>query len=342
MYYFKYDKLPYFEHLVVYLFPSFTVLSSIFSLPASILLCENKGTAVDLSPYGYAPTPKIGRLADSEQYQTRPCPASSNTPYSTHCLLQVPCIIAIPMLARCLQCLQLFKNGHKPVHLLNALKYCLALVVVLLGARHPMFSPQKNISLMVLSVSSPHSSSPTVGEPKAAFSANSLSWLICSTVLALLSALWDCKVDWGLFSGGHSSRHHLLRPHIMFYRPWIYYLVMGLNVPLRFVWCLSFTPFDWRSDAQSYLLPVVLLLEVARRTAWGILIVENMHVQGHQVTTHSKRGDMPLFFDTNESDDDSSENRRATGTVMSDIGLWCLIILILGLLQSLASLWIPV
>lgn len=68
-----------------------------------------------------------------------------------------------------------------------------------------------------------------------------------------------------------------LRPHLTFYREWIYYSAIVINVPMRVVWVLTLTPFAWRSVQHVFLLPVLCLLEFARRVMWTILVVEHEH-----------------------------------------------------------------
>lgn len=225
--------------------------------------------------------------------------------------IAVPIVLSIPLVSRMLQCSVQAAERHHWSSLVNMFKYMLALGLLVLGAFHPLFSISMDFTAHKLYAvettetwtqkSRYFTDHPPPPSPSYSVMHHHWheAWCALAAVLTVFAAIWDCKMDWGLLR----AKHQLLRPHIMLYRPWLYYLIMALNFPLRFVWCLSFTPFDWRSWEQTYLLPGVLILELCRRSVWGVLTVENMHVQDFEgrTTGKDKRGGLPLFFEESVS-----------------------------------------
>jgi hypothetical protein len=259
--------------------------------------------------------------------------------------LVVPLVIAVPLIARMLQTAQGAWEERDPTMLFNTFKYLLALLLLTLGAMEPLcstafvpqWSPLDEDAAQVLEpYNVPHIR---------------VAWLFVAIVLTLYSAYWDAKFDWGLLTDLKSRRAAgLLRPHLMFYRPWLYYLAISVNVVLRFNWCLSFTPFDWASWQQTVIVPIIVGVELTRRAAWGILSVEYQHVHGRR--TKDKEGDrekvenVPIFFEHQETVEES-QARYETGT-LSSLGkevlvmlVMVLVLIVLGKVTSLVHIFIP-
>jgi hypothetical protein len=138
-----------------------------------------------------------------------------------------PIISCLPLWFRFQQCMKRFYlTGQWNPHLLNALKYAVSSSVTILGATHPSYSANLfNGDWPVMRV----------------------IWLISIIVSTLYTFSWDCKMDWGLFDPKAPKEHRFLRKDLMYRSKWIYYIAMFINLVLRFTWCLTLTPFDWKT-----------------------------------------------------------------------------------------------
>jgi hypothetical protein len=252
--------------------------------------------------------------------------------------LVVPLVIAVPLIARMLQTAQAAWEERDATMLLNTVKYLLATFLLALGAIEPLCSNRAEPMWAPLDMAAKEVRDLTpIPVPRI-----HLAWLMTAIVLTLYSAWWDTKKDWGLLTNykSHTSAGWL-RPHLMFYRPWLYYFAIIINVPLRFNWCLSFTPFDWASWEQTFIVPLILVVELARRAVWGILSVENQHVQGRRGgkdkevakndDPEAAGGSIPIFFDAQEAGGER-ESRYDTGTLASMLKEVGIMLLFVGVL----------
>mmetsp|Transcript_23641 Transcript_23641/g.46560 ORF Transcript_23641/g.46560 Transcript_23641/m.46560 type:complete len:1014 (+) Transcript_23641:63-3104(+) len=258
-----------------------------------------------------------------------------------------PLVIAIPLTARMLQCLQQGYTARRLVHVVNSAKYMLALVVVVLSAIEPLFMHHHS---HLLSASSSTASRPS--SAKRVFGRSGTVrglWLVACALLSLFSSWWDTQMDWGLqlnvagrggSGGGKQGRAVCcrLRHHLVFYRPWIYYLAICVNLPLRFVWCLTISVFDWKSWQQSTLLPVILAVEVIRRMLWQILVVENLYVKDSPYMTNNIKavvggGHVPVQFVAKPRDGKQADSATSV-PVLWDLSIMFAIVIILGIVEK--------
>ncbi len=88
---------------------------------------------------------------------------------------------------------------------------------------------------------------------------------------SMYSFLWDVLIDWGL----GDIKHGFLCEHRMYSRKSFYYVAIALDLILRFNWVYSLVPpgFIPLVNFPTYITTIVLLLEFARRTMWGVRIV---------------------------------------------------------------------
>jgi hypothetical protein len=121
-------------------------------------------------------------------------------------------------------------------------------------------------------------------------------------VFFLISTLytysWDVSMDWSLMR----PKHRLLRAELLFSWRWAYYVAIGVDLVLRFVWTMTLVPFA-RAQFQN-----VTLLDFADNffrpgrdscaAACGRAFrVENEHL--HSTEGYRKRNDVvPLYFET--------------------------------------------
>jgi len=108
-------------------------------------------------------------------------------------------------------------------------------------------------------------------------------WAIASaSVLATIyAAAWDIFVDWGIncqalgFSSTAPCEFRRL------YRPPVYCVCSFLDVLARFSWVLSLLPITTLTDSllnQAGLKVFITVVEIARRSMWAVLRIENEQV----------------------------------------------------------------
>ncbi|RUS14655.1 hypothetical protein BC937DRAFT_93502 [Endogone sp. FLAS-F59071] len=164
-----------------------------------------------------------------------------------------PFVAALPAWWRLLQCLRRYYDSRDQVHLVNAGKYLSSvLAFVLVG-------PNRIIA------------------PPSATPAAKIIWIIASSINSIYTSGWDILMDWSLFN--RNSKYPFLRNELVF-RPWIYYVAIITNIPLRFAWVVNL----WRWMLNYRLLVfIAAILEVYRRIQWNFFRLENEHLNnvGH-------------------------------------------------------------
>jgi hypothetical protein len=194
---------------------------------------------------------------------------------STMLLVVKPLITAYPLWLRMHQNLRrYYETRERHPHLPNAFKYAFAHSMVLFGAFNPdllHFAPDKVVT--------------------------STLFLVFFFISTLYTYSWDVSMDWSLMR----PKHRMLRAELMFSWRWAYYVAIGVDLVLRFVWTMTLVPFA-RSQFQN----VTLLdfadnffgpIEIVRRCMWAAFRVENEHL--HSTEGYRKRNDVvPLYFET--------------------------------------------
>lgn len=135
-------------------------------------------------------------------------------------------------------------------------------------------------------------------------------WIICFLVTTLYQIWWDVFMDWGLleldtnygyknntcYSNNNESKYYhelfwwwpyTLRPRRLYAQTWIYYVIFGLNLCLRFVSMITFIPPVYLSrktglivntytnpNFQLFAGSLVAFAEIFRRTIWSLLRLE--------------------------------------------------------------------
>jgi hypothetical protein len=164
----------------------------------------------------------------------------------------IPLLTLLPLWFRFNQCLRRYADSHQRwPHLGNAMKYALSMTVTLFGAFHPL----------------------TLRSSRDDFIQR--LWMLNFITSSLYSFWWDVYMDWGL----GRLNFNMLGPRLMYPSHTSYYVVMALDLVLRFAWVLTLVPpHSGASFAlPAYLTAVSMLLELFRRTIWGFLRLENEH-----------------------------------------------------------------
>lgn len=181
--------------------------------------------------------------------------AGNELPMSKHSIETIVNIVVIYVLwIRTSQCLrQIYDTGQSYPHIYNAGKYASSIVVVLYG--------------MFRSVD---------------------GWYIFLIVFAsLYKWWWDVVMDWGLsalvipFNAENNRfKHPFLREKLIYRHAYKYYIMMFVDLILRFVWVLSLVPTSTLVAAFGPLFSIYLgSLEILRRFLWGLFRVEWEHVK---------------------------------------------------------------
>lgn len=232
--------------------------------------------------------------------------ADAHTLWQQRTGFEIPLLTSLPFLVRMRQCLSEY-FVHPPAAdprrpLWNALKYATALPVIWLSAWRrkvaPVVSPLIGIDGVLLI---------------------STTWFVAVLVNTLFSFWWDVTNDWGLeilrpqsvaaawdesrlpslqrrvnendnFELGarrssHSRHASVLRApeKPLPLPPSVYYVLLGVNLLLRFTWSLKLSAhlnflFEWERQLLFF-----EALELARRSVWLLLRVEWEHVRREQL-----------------------------------------------------------
>uniref|UniRef100_A0A7S3NGY9 EXS domain-containing protein n=1 Tax=Aureoumbra lagunensis TaxID=44058 RepID=A0A7S3NGY9_9STRA len=177
--------------------------------------------------------------------------------------IAVPLACLLPLWFRFAQCLRKYNDVGQRIHILNAAKYALSLFVALSSA----------LEL----VQHRH------------------TWLALFCISSAYSWLWDVVMDWGLRFRWHKPKDadlieihaehfgHTDKMRFIFERPkyrtmyprhWWYSLAVAADIVGRFVWLATLIPptgFGKRLNSviPDYLVPILALVELARRCVWG-------------------------------------------------------------------------
>jgi hypothetical protein len=157
-------------------------------------------------------------------------------------------VIAFVLWIRIAQCSRRYYDTRAIPNLFNILKYALALAVAVVGR---ILNDGLNPYYMTLVV-----------------------------VATLYKWYWDVVMDWGLCDKANfSSPPYFLRPKRYFKQAWLYYIVIVVDLILRFLWITSLMPANVQSEFFGNYLSIQLgYLEILRRAMWGIFRVEWEHI----------------------------------------------------------------
>ncbi|CAM9835110.1 unnamed protein product [Chrysoparadoxa australica] len=159
-----------------------------------------------------------------------------------------PVLSILPLWLRFQQCLRRYSDTKKRCpNLPNALKYAMAQTVAIFAV---------------------------LTDLTAEMNAAKLVWIILYVVSSLYSWSWDVIQDWGISPSRLEKRR-------MYSKKWFYYVAIVVDMVLRFNWLYSFIPPGKSFLAKTlplYVSTIVLLLELGRRTMWGLFRLENEYL----------------------------------------------------------------
>eukprot|EP01134_Creolimax_fragrantissima_P001469 CFRG1469T1 len=197
---------------------------------------------------------------------------------STFCLgsnksIALPILSALPLFWRLMQ---QFKRYHTTKlawpHLANALKYMIALVLVILSSLHENWTKSASY-----------------------WSPERVAWFVAMIVSTLYAYTWDICMDWGLVKW--RKGRPTFRLNWTYGPEWMTIVPAILNLVGRFVWALSlnstFNPFDTLSP--QFVTLILSLIEIVRRSQWAIMRLENEHVNNYG--KYRAVAEIPLAFD---------------------------------------------
>ena len=186
----------------------------------------------------------------------------------------VPLLTLLPLCIRFLHCIRRsVETDRRWPHWANALKYTSALSVIAVAVFHPTVP------------------------------GSSVLWVVCFVGATVFQCVWDVFMDWGLFtlvqsystnnmdttrqgvvSIPHMGTLVMRRERLVSESPEVYWVILGINVVLRFSWTLTlvntanhpYIPVHRGVLALifHYLTPFIAMVEIIRRMMWGFLRVE--------------------------------------------------------------------
>ena len=189
---------------------------------------------------------KRGSWVEMSDFAPSVIPTGANNPVTSSFSVSVSQCASSFMHCVCIAA-SAVRHGWRKVwiwpHSYNALRYFLAIMVVLFGA----LPPQDTDSIAYM------------------------CWYIPLCIISTLySCYWDVIVDYQLFQA--DAEDLFLRKKLFYYKmKGFYYFVIVANPLLRFMWTLSFTPYGAH--------PFLVVFEIARRGFWAVLRMEVAYIQ---------------------------------------------------------------
>lgn len=185
--------------------------------------------------------------------------------------LGLPILTMIPWYIRMMQCLRRFYDDRDTNHLLNAFKYFISGVTIIIAF-------VDSILLKTYGV----------------WNWGKYTWIIMNSIATIYRYVWDVYIDWGLWRGG---RNHFLRKELIFKKRW-YFVAMILNIVLRLTWVILLVVNIMISANTTVKFWITIFfggLELFRRFIWNVFRVENEHLNNCE--NYRVVRDVPLPFE---------------------------------------------
>ncbi len=98
-------------------------------------------------------------------------------------------------------------------------------------------------------------------------------WIISSMISTLYNYYWDLKFDWQLLEP--KCKNWRLRKYLTFQPKFIYYIIICINLIMRFSWSITLSPTVQGYFGSPALLTLVTgSIEIVRRGIWNLLRIE--------------------------------------------------------------------
>lgn len=223
---------------------------------------------------------------------------------NTYAHILIPLLTLLPLWFRFNQCLRRYADtGKRFPHLANAFKYALSQTVTLFGAFHPLYLGLK--------------------QQDSGFDLFQFFWGAIFITSSLYSFTWDVYMDWGL----GRPKFGFLGPSLMFPKKYGYFIIIALDLVLRFAWVLTLVPPQSGASfaLPQYMTAVSLMLELFRRTIWGFLRLENEHRSN--ASGFRRVGFVPLHFSTGHMHEYKKEKEHRGFSVLLEVAVVTMLVL---------------
>jgi hypothetical protein len=223
---------------------------------------------------------------------------------TTYANILIPLLTLLPLWFRFNQCLRRYADtGNRFPHLANAFKYAMSQTVTLFGAFHPLYLGIK--------------------QQDTGFDVFQFFWATIFITSSLYSFTWDVYMDWGL----GRPKFGFLGPSLMFPKKYGYFVIIGLDLVLRFAWVLTLVPPESGASfaLPQYMTAVSLMLELFRRTIWGFLRLENEHRSN--ASGFRRVGFVPLHFSTGHMHEYKQEKEHRGFSVLLEVAIVTMLVL---------------
>lgn len=227
----------------------------------------------------------------------------------------IPLICLFPLWVRFNQCLRRYADtGKRLPNLANAFKYAMSQTVTLFGAFHPLYLIHKRIEA-------------------GAINWFQIGWMFLFVSSSLYSFFWDVYMDWGL----GSLKHGFLSARLMYPNRYYYYVVIVLDIILRFMWVLTLVPPQSGAsfEVPQYLTAVTMSLELMRRTMWGFFRLENEHRSN--TNQYRRVSFVPLHFNTGHQHKYNQGREHVGWRVLLEVGLVTLVVIGISISSVIAA-----
>jgi EXS family len=158
-------------------------------------------------------------------------------------------------------------------------------------------------------------------------------WMVLFVSSSLYSFSWDVFMDWGL-----GDRHHgYLAKSLMYQKRGIYYVIIAIDLVLRFAWVLTLIPpsSGAKFALPAYLSLVSMMLELFRRTLWGFLRLEHEHRSN--ASGYRRVDFVPLHFATGHNHGYKKEVTRSGFSVLAEVLLFASIVVCAAIVSVVAA-----
>lgn len=207
----------------------------------------------------------------------------------------IPSITLLPLVIRFNQCLRkFFDSGDRLPHLANAGKYVLSQMVSLAGVFHPFYVAAGKVHTIHW---------------------YQIGWSTLFFGTALYGFWWDVYMDWGL----GRKEYGFLGPRLIHPKKRVYYSVIFIDLVLRSMWLLGFVPTSagFIFALPEYFALVQIVLELFRRTIWGLFRLEHEHRSN--VSGYRRVDFVPLHFDTGHEHKYVDKKQKAGSSVLPEL-----------------------
>jgi hypothetical protein len=130
-------------------------------------------------------------------------------------------------------------------------------------------------------------------------------------------------MDWGL----GRPKFIFLGPRLMYPKKIGYYVIILIDLVLRFGWVLTLVPPNSGASfgLPQYLTAVSMMLELFRRTIWGFLRLENEHRSN--TAGYRRVGFVPLHFSTGHKHEYKHEREYRGFSVLLEVAIVTILVL---------------